>query len=960
MRTKQNSLSRAVRLALSLGLVSSAAVIHAQDANQDNNKTAPPKETKTLQAIEVTGSLIRRVDTETASPVVTLSRQALTDNGNPTLGNVLQALPSFGGFATNPTNNSNGGGVASPTLEGGDGASRISLRGLGDQRTLMLVDGHRLANADINMLPANMIERVDVLASGATTAYGSDAIGGVANFILRKDFSGIEVSVNGGYSPVEDWSQSSEGKKFIKDRYGIAYPPDGNGARRGIELTVGATGDQGNIVGGLNYNKYSPMLAPARKFSAFQYYLYSSGLQGPVGSSNVPTGRITLPSGDPLAVQRGCKTLTRGSGDGTSLSDYRCLVNSDKFNYAAYNYIQTKQERTNAFLLGNYKITDSLTYYVDFFYNHTSSAGQDGPAIASTGDGWMVPASNKFNPFGVTFCNTAFPSCPKDVTTYALSMRLTGAGTRLHSFGSTNIDLITGLKGTIGDTGWFWDADINYGHATRNQTNFHEPNVAGFQKAIDDGGNPFVQSTLPVSVTNNPQYDKTLSNKEASFSISGDLFQMAAGPAQLSAGVLYRKQSMDYQVTSDAILDLSTMSCAVSAEACGSPGSGSFDVKELFGEALFPLLADAPFAKSLNLDVGVRYSDYNITGSTTNWKVALEYKPVEDLLVRGTATQVFRSPNADELFDGPTLTNPTNTDFCQNQTAAFLAAHPNGCQYVPPGYAPPGGGGQISALYEGGAVAGLKLKPEHGKSFDLGFVYSPSWAEGLSTTLDFWHISLSDLLTPLSSSTVFETCKGNDASPYCALIHRNPAGADKGGIYYVATSEVNLGTLSTSGVDFNVSYLLPEVAVPGRFRVGFETTYTNSFNVDIPGASSANYAGTYTTQWGNLSRLRATVTLNWKYDNWSAQWQTRYIKGLTVLGAYVDTGTGTDPKPSITYNSVKVGYTVPAWHTSFDLGIDNVFNRQPVLIYNGMNFNVDTATYDVMGRYVWGRATVKF
>jgi outer membrane cobalamin receptor len=142
----------------------------------------------------VTGSLIRRVDTETASPVVTLDRGAITANGAPTLGNVLQQLPSVSGYATNPANNSNGGGGASPTLEGGDGASRVSLRGLGTNRTLVLVDGQRMANADLNMIPQNMIQSVDVLAEGASTAYGSDAVGGVVNFHLRKDFKGAEFS----------------------------------------------------------------------------------------------------------------------------------------------------------------------------------------------------------------------------------------------------------------------------------------------------------------------------------------------------------------------------------------------------------------------------------------------------------------------------------------------------------------------------------------------------------------------------------------------------------------------------------------------------------------------------------------------------------------------------------------------------------------------------------------------
>ncbi|HEY2624930.1 MAG TPA: TonB-dependent receptor plug domain-containing protein, partial [Dyella sp.] len=205
MQSNYNRLSIAVRLALSVGMASSAALAQAQDANgkdvsttqgpaaqgqtsQGGTEQAKQSSAKTLTAVSVTGSLIRRVDAETANPVVTLDRSAISNNGSPTLGNVLQALPSISGNATNTQNNSNGGGGASPTLEGGDGAARVSLRGLGVYRTLVLVDGQRLANADVNMIPQNMIERIDVLAEGASTVYGSDAIGGVVNFILRKDY----------------------------------------------------------------------------------------------------------------------------------------------------------------------------------------------------------------------------------------------------------------------------------------------------------------------------------------------------------------------------------------------------------------------------------------------------------------------------------------------------------------------------------------------------------------------------------------------------------------------------------------------------------------------------------------------------------------------------------------------------------------------------------------------------
>ena len=153
-----------------------------------------------MKEVVVTGTLLRRVDTETASPVVTVDRNNITNSGKLTLGDVLQQLPSVSGTATNVQNNNTGGGGASPLLEGGDGAARVSLRGLGVTRTLTLIDGQRMANPDLNMIPQNMIERVDVLAEGASTVYGSDAIGGVVNFILRKDFRGVELSLNDGIS----------------------------------------------------------------------------------------------------------------------------------------------------------------------------------------------------------------------------------------------------------------------------------------------------------------------------------------------------------------------------------------------------------------------------------------------------------------------------------------------------------------------------------------------------------------------------------------------------------------------------------------------------------------------------------------------------------------------------------------------------------------------------------------
>ncbi len=960
MKYDLNRLSLAVRVALTVGVFSLAGVAQAQDsatadaaANQTQPDVASKDKAKTLQAVSVTGSLIRRVDKETASPVVTIDRTNIKASGKLTLGDVLQQLPSISGNATNPSNNSNGGGVASPLLEGGDGASRVSLRGLGINRTLVLVNGQRMANPDLNLIPQNMIERVDVLAEGASTVYGSDAIGGVVNFILRKDYKGAEVSVNDGISS------------------------HGDGQRRGFNLTAGETGDRFSIAGGLDYNKYDAVLGARRKFSKQQLYL-SSGAIVPVGSSSIPTGRIQLPAA--IANQYGCPinssgtaNVTLAQGNGSALGDYRCRLASDTYNYAALNYIQTAQKRTNAFVLGSYQLTDNVTAFVDAFYNRTTSSGQDAPSPVGTGDGLIIPSSNPINPFGVTFSQNAIPGDPN--SGYSFQTRLTGAGTRVHSYTTDTGQINTGLRGNFGqDNSWTWDASVNYSHTKRDQRDTNEVDIPALQAAVDAGANIFNQADPSVGAllkqgVDTPIYIFTQATKQAQGNVSGELWDLPAGPMQLSAGGLYRQQSMNYTVSSFAVLDPVSTTCQILQEACGSPGRGSLNVKELYAETLIPLLANQPWAYSLNVDLGIRTSDYSTTGTTTNKKIAVEWRPVADLLIRGTISQVFRAPNLDELHDGRTLQQPTLNDPCAHLSAAVLAQHPAACQFVPVNWAG-NSPAQVNTFYSGAATVGATLKPEQGKSIDLGLVYDPSWLPGLSTSVDFWHIYLSDTLTAIQADTVVSSCYNNSASPYCSFIHRQDnTSRTPGQVFLINTPVVNLGNTSTSGIDYTLRYKIPHFNLgnfdPGNFRAGLSTTYTSTYKNDAtpgqPGAKTVDYAGTFSQQFGNISRWRGTATLNWENGNWSAQWQSRYINHLTALNADINIPGVNIPLASVIYHSIQLGYEVPSIHTRFDIGVDNLGNKVPPLLYqNGSNYNVDTATYDVLGRYYWARATVKF
>ena len=589
---------------------------------------------------------------------MTLDRSTLVASGKPVLGDVLQQLPSISGNATNPANNSNGGGAGSPSLEAGGGASRVSLRGLGVERTLVLINGQRMANADINMIPPEMIERTEVLAEGASTAYGSDAVGGVVNFILRKDFKGVQFGLNDGISS------------------------HGDGQRKGFNLTAGQTGDRYSISGGVDFNKYDPVFNSRRKFAGQALYL-SNGAVTPSGSSSVPTGRIQLPAS--VASRYGCSINSTGTtyvtlaqGNGSSLDDYRCYLPSDAFNYSATNYIQTAARRTNGFVLGTYNLTDNVTAFADAFYNHTVSFGQDASTPFGTGPGFSILSSNPNNPFGVTFSQGTLAGDPN--SGYRFQTRLTGIGARVHHFTTDNSQINAGLRGNFGmDSTWVWDASINYSHTKRVDLESGQLNRNAMQLAVNKGANIFNQADPAVSALFGdavmPQvYTLTGATKQGQFEANGSLWDLPAGPIQLSAGTLFREQEMKYVVSPEATLNTATMSCT--AGSCQSPGSGSLNVKELYAETLIPLLADPPWAHALNIDIGIRSSDYSTTGVTTNKKIAIEWRPIANLLVRGTISEVFRAPNLNQLYDGNIAGAPSLNDPCARLSAAEWRSMP--------------------------------------------------------------------------------------------------------------------------------------------------------------------------------------------------------------------------------------------------------------------------------------------
>jgi outer membrane receptor protein involved in Fe transport len=381
-------------------------------------------------------------------------------------------------------------------------------------------------------------------------------------------------------------------------------------------------------------------------------------------------------------------------------------------------------------------------------------------------------------------------------------------------------------------------------------------------------------------------------------------------------------------------------------------------------------LKDLPFVHSLNIDLGDRYSKYSLFGSTNNWKVALEYRPIEDLLLRGTVSKVFRAPLLTDVYRGPGGSSPAATDPCNNLAAGQTNA---ACQFIT-GPFHSTGTSQVTAVRVGSNFFGLPLSPEHGKSFNYGFVYDPSWIEGLSISADLYKISLQNLIVSGGNAQyVLNQCFAQNGGPLCALIARYPTGPSQGQLLTVYEPAINVGNLVTRGVDMGIHYRLPATPI-GNFAATLQGTYIDAYDVNN-GLTTQGLAGHFDKTFGNFARWRGLATLDWNMGPWNAQWQSRYI-GQTTLG-YVngDLGPSADAcgcyaSPaipvlhygSLTYHNVSVGYNIEPINTLVQLGVDNVGDKQPPIYYlnNTINANTDVNTYDTIGRYYFATVTVKF
>ena len=1031
----------------------------AQEASNETQPSAdqqaavanPEDQADADDAVIITGSRIVRPDLEGPSPITTVDSEQFDLTGTVTVETLLNELPQLIPGNTRTSNN-----------QGGEDFSTLDLRGLGPQRTLIIVDGERVPASsttgvvDIGTIPAGLIERVDVVTGGASAVYGSDALAGVVNFVLKDNYEGMEATAQYSLTDHGDGGafniQGLLGGNFGDDRGNLTFFASyytresiGQGDRDVTRDAGVVYYDYDTATGDIYY--YVPdHLTP---ISAYPSRYGSSGFVGAIagGSGTPPFGWIannptnpftnlstvvtTGPGGvvnnnfDAGVADTNCDGIANTTNVNTgsiSFDDTGRLqprntaglcafadrsVGSSRYNFNPVNYLVTPYNRWSMAVTGRYDITDNIRFKVIANYVDSSQEVNLAPTPAT---GIIVnPTLNPFIRLGTATsapcgigvsCHpdllAALNSRPNPAAPFTIDRRFSETGPRVGIYDSKTATLRGTLSGPL-TAGFNWDVTASYGRTDAVSTLKGNTNRAALQNGlagcINTDGSGVVPGCIPVDifgrntlffegnlVAGNPSSPfitagdmvnfVTIDTKETrSFdqariagNITGNLIDLPAGPVGIAIGAEARTDR------GDVIVDDAQRTGNIYGFNATQNQKGKLNVKEIYGEARVPILADMPFFHELSIEAGARYSDYSSVGGLLNWKLGAQWAPVDWLKFRGIFNKAARAPSIVELFQNGDQGFPSYSDPCRNnalgnpgvlaicQAQVVQAGGPAGFSFV--------GFQANNAQVQAFAFGNSNLTEETANTYTIGAVLTPNLGLGrFSATIDYYNIDVKDYVIALGAQTIINRCSASldPNSPECLRIARNPV---TGQIDAVDTTIANEGRLKTKGVDGALNFVVPfadiGLGIPGRLRVQELISYLDSYDfngTEYKGTSGGGIGGT-------IPEWKSTLTVAYDSDSFTSQlrwnWQSD-VDDIGFCGAENDT-CGSPKIDGLSYFDLSLRKKIG---DNFELTgiVSNLFNQKAKKTAGGFfaEGGVDVAYWNpvILGRTFTVQARVK-
>jgi outer membrane receptor protein involved in Fe transport len=962
----ERNLCKSIRLLCAAGLATAAGAANpawAQDASAAAADPAPPR-------IVVTGSRIPMLNTDGASPITTLSARDIRIDGLRNVEDLLNNLPQVFGNQGEAISN------------GASGTATVDLRHMGPQRTLVLVNGKRLpagsvlnAAADLNEIPAQLIQRVDVLTGGAAAVYGSGAVAGVVNFILKDDFTGVELEANGSGANHRQHNAEVENLARAKN-----YPlPDNRGldARKSdFSLLAGTNfaGHEGNVTVFLGYREASALLQSARDFSS-----------------------CSLGPATPRLVCAGSTTSVARLGNFTpdAHGNPRPFTDADAYNFGPLNFYQRPSHETKAHVTLHYDITPDARLYNDTNFHDYRTTAQIAPGGIFFGQQASIAYENPL-------LNDAWRAAlglkkPGDVAKVFVGKRNVEGGPRDTYLTDRSVRDVLGIKGLA--AGWDYDvfaqfARVNHGDQVDGYFSSRRI-VRALDVVPDANGKPACRTALSGIDTACVPYDmvhaggitrQAIDYLQASGADSGYTQQSVLGANAgtdlgryglrapgtdrgLSVSLGYEQRVQKLVLEPDEERRSGDLSGAGGAV---QPVHGSYRVQEAFGEFRLPVLAGLPLARRLDLSGAYRRSHYSTATDTNTFGLGLDWETASWLRVRASSQRAMRAPTILELYTPPSvlLTGPT-ADPCGGASprATLVQCQNTGLPAALYGKVP----ANTTSQYNGHSGGNPDVKPETANTVTLGLVIEP--ARNLTLTLDAFRLKVRNAIQPYNAQVLFNQCLTTGDPVYCKLIHRDSAGSlwlTTDG--YVEAGVTNIGSQATSGLDLGAGWRtrLPDA---GSLALALNGTWVRSFEVEnLPGKGTYDCAGLFGAACGVpiphwRHKLRAT---------WSTPWQLE----LSATWRYLDRVRNDKlaPSPQLAAPLATPRDTALASRSYLDLnasvrlahgvtlgaGVNNLLDKDPPFASSASvtstlgNGNTYPQVYDTYGRVLYANLTWRF
>ena len=974
MRQHNGKLYSAVALA---AIVASGA--QAQGLLADGADATPEAD------IIVTGTRIKRADMQSNSPQTMVGSEEFRFQGATNVEQVLNRLPQFTADANENVSN------------GSDGTSKINLRNLGSNRVLVLIDGQRMMPSqavNLSFLPSSLVERVDVMSGGASAVYGSDALSGVVNFVLKKNLDGVRIDMQTGFA--QHNNNNSAMRSLLSARgYDLAPGSVIDGGKQDITVSAGRNfaDGRGNITVYGGYRSVSAVRQSDRDVSSCALQDQNDGTElfcG--GSSNSPFGSF-VPLSDKSAFQG--RTLVNNRANDGTLVPYD---NSYAYNYAPDSYLQRSDERITAGGFANYEFSDAAEVYGSFMYMRDQTYSQVAPSAIWFGTAFAISCNHPYASAAQlqAICGSAAGT---NTTEDALVSYRTDVAPRRDNLRFNDYRYSAGVRGDIGK-GFRYDVNYMYSLVKFKETYLNDVNQVKAGRAlnvIDVNGVPTCRSVIdgtdpdciPVNVfrpggvtAEQAAYLFGESNTASrnslqvfSGTLSGDLDEMgvivpwATKAVGVALGVERRRETLNF--TADEV-----------AQQNGVANSdGVISVTEFYGEVEVPLIQDRPFFRSLTINGGLRYSAYNNKqnssgfGSNFNvwtYKGELSWQPVDDLRVRASYNRAIRAPDVAELFAAQTVGNVAAQDPCAgaNPAASLAICQLTGVTPAQYGRIVECPAATCSAL-SGGNIA---LRPETADTYTAGVVITPRNLRNFSLSIDYYNIKVKNYIGSIAPSLIIGQCAETGDPYFCGLFRRD---ARSGALFgqnagHIVSTTMNTGFLKTSGIDINADYSF-DVGNAGRINIGMVGTFLiEQVAQPVPGLGSYDCKGLFgytcgqpSPEWRHVARFTwtapsdTTVSLSWRHIG-----GTR-LSSLTdnpLLGA-PQTVVNSRIKP---YNYIDLALMQKVTDR-FDVraGVNNLLDKDPPALSAGLlqvfgNGNTYPGVYDSMGRTIFVGATVNF